>query len=1035
MRSAIAKLSAAAALIWCSLVVQAADELAVYVFKDGNAATGLKVRLDGLEEKTVADDGSVFFDLSAGAHIIVVLDNGKTAFSQRFDSAQGQYADLSVALRFGTEPQATLETYLQTETPSQRSQAPSGTLLGRVTSNGLAVADAQVTVNGASTVTDSDGNYRVELPRGIYTVTIDDPVFGMQRIEGVRVVTNIERGASFAISAPSQVDTKLVIARPEIEEIFAVAKYKPEALGESERYSAGVIDTLGIGELARFGGTDIAQSVIRVPSVTVKDGRFVFIRGLGGRYITTTLNGATLPSTDPAKRTIPLDLFPSNFVNQLDVKKNFIASMPGESTGGNLVINTRTYPAEAEGRLTVSSGFTQGLTGEDVFGDPTRGDFDWAGADDGSRDSAATYRAISDALRYSDFYPDIAVQGLGAAGGLLLKDDLDPDITTANPKGVIGLSYGDVFDLDWRDAEFGFFAAGNYRNDWNQRVDGIERTYRGSAFTGTLEVNDNFAFDEYSNQIDASGLLNLGLTFGNSSFGANTLASRSTQSRVKYNSGLDGDALQPSERYIIDWVERQFVSQQFTGNHITGENENWIADWQITLSRAERDAPDRREVRFDLEGNDGTYNLQVPDVIRRYDELVDDNLDATVGLEYLFDSDSDVESTLSFGVQVIARERDSDSETYGFQGGQGVVGIDEAPNLKVSDVLNESTITGNTSTGFTFQDKTLASDSYEADLDYNSAYLSYDTIIAAKYQIVAGARYETYKQTTDTFSLQGADIGEASEPVTSELDESDVLPALGFNWFLTDSQTLRLAASQTVSRPDFKESSNATFYDPDFDIRVRGNPDLQVSKATNFDIRYQFFWDDVDNWGIGLFYKDLEDPIERVVQPASGTAGNTRTFENADSATLYGIEIEGRKEWAFGTSMAQSFFVSGNVSWIDSEVDLPAGQTRALQGQPEYIVNVILGFDDIERNQELTLLLNQVGDTIVDVGVSQQPDIILEPRLDLILNYRWYFADNWQFIFKGENLLDEEVEFTQGGNIFQQYRTGRQYTFGLNWNF
>ncbi len=1035
MRRAIAKSFATTILICCSLAAHAADELAVYVFKDGNAATGLKVRLDGSEEKTVADDGSVLFDLTVGGHIIVVLDNGKTVFSQRFDTAQGQYADISVSLRFGEEPQATLETYLQTETPSERALAPRGSLLGRVTSNGLAIADALVTVNGASTRTDSFGNYRVELPRGIYTVTIEDPVLGVQKIEGVRVVTNIERGASFAIRAPAADDTKLSIEAPQIEEIFAIAKYKPEALGESERYSAGVIDTLGIGELSRFGGTDIARSVIRVPSVTVKDGRFVFIRGLGGRYITTTLNGATLPSTDPSKRTIPLDLFPSNFVSQLDVKKNFIASMPGESTGGNLVINTRTYPAEAEGRITVSTGFTQGLTGEDVFSDPTKGEFDWAGVDDGSRSKAATYRAISDALQYSDYYPEIAVQGLGAAGGNLLSRDLDVATTTAAPKGVIGASYGNVFDLDWQDAEFGFFTAGNYRNDWKQRVDGIERTYRGSAADGSLEVDDDFVFEEYSNQIDASGLLNVGLTFNNSSFGANTLASRSTQSRVKYNDGFDGDALVPSIRYTIDWVERQFISQQFTGNHITGENENLIADWQVTVSRAERDAPDRRQIRFDQEGNGGTYNLQVPDVIRRYDELVDDNLDATIDLEYLFDTDGDFESTLSVGVQAIARERDADSETYGFTGGQAVEGIDEAPNLKVSDVLNPTTITGDPATGFTFQDKTLASDSYEADLEYNSAYISYDTIISAKYQIIAGARYESYKQTTDTFSLQGADIGEASDPVRSEIDEADVLPSLGFNWFLTDNQTLRLAASQTVSRPDFKESSNATFYDPDFDIRVRGNPDLKVSDATNVDLRYQFFWDDVDNFSVGLFYKDFDDPIERVVQPASGTAGNTRTFENADAATLYGIELEARKEWAFGTSMAQSFFISGNLSWIESEVDLPDGDTRALQGQPEYIANLILGFDDIERNQELTVLLNQVGDTIVDVGVSQQPDIILEPRLDLTVNYRWYFADNWQFIFKGENLLDEEVDFTQGGNTFQQFKTGRQYTFGLNWNF
>ena len=107
----------------------------------------------------------------------------------------------------------------------------------------------------------------------------------------------------------------------------------------------------------------------------------------------------------------------------------------------------------------------------------------------------------------------------------------------------------------------------------------------------------------------------------------------------------------------------------------------------------------------------------------------------------------------------------------------------------------------------------------------------------------------------------------------------------------------------------------------------------------------------------------------------------------------------------------------------------------ALPGQPEYVLNVIIGYDAIDNNQELTLLLNQNGDTIVDVGVSQQPDIILEPRFELDLNYKWYFAEDWQLVVNGNNLLDEDFEFTQGGKTYQEYRTGREYTVGLNWNF
>ena len=98
------------------------------------------------------------------------------------------------------------------------------------------------------------------------------------------------------------------------------------------------------------------------------------------------------------------------------------------------------------------------------------------------------------------------------------------------------------------------------------------------------------------------------------------------------------------------------------------------------------------------------------------------------------------------------------------------------------------------------------------------------------------------------------------------------------------------------------------------------------------------------------------------------------------------------------------------------------------------MVNLILGYDDIDNGQELTVLFNQNGDTIADVGIDGQADIILEPRLDLILNYRWFFTDTWQLVVKGENLLDEEIEFSQGGLVFQSWQTGREFSLGLNMN-
>jgi outer membrane receptor protein involved in Fe transport len=244
-----------------------------------------------------------------------------------------------------------------------------------------------------------------------------------------------------------------------------------------------------------------------------------------------------------------------------------------------------------------------------------------------------------------------------------------------------------------------------------------------------------------------------------------------------------------------------------------------------------------------------------------------------------------------------------------------------------------------------------------------------------------------------------------------------------------------VSASRPGARPDFKEPSNATFYDREFDFRVRGNPLLKVSDVTNYDLRWERYFSGQESVSVALFRKDMDNPIERVVQPASGTAGNSRTFQNADSATISGIEIDARKDFALNASFTKSLYFAANASVIDSEVTLIGGASRALQGAPEYSFNLILGYDDISNGQELTLLFNQSGDTIVDVGVSGQPDIIEAPRLSIDLNYRFYISDTLTMRVKVEDLLDTEIEFTQGGRIFQKYNTGQKFQAGVDWNF
>lgn len=1018
----------AAALMVCSAswVAHAADELVVQVSQNGVSATGLSVVLDGAERRALDEAGLVQFDLRGGAHSLQVLDGETVLHSFRFNAASGQLADILIRLRDGQEPVTQVESYFSAESASQRAQAVPGRVQGRVTSGGNAVAGATLELSGGvtrSVTTDAQGRYELEAPRGLYTLTISHPELGSRSVEQYRVIANAVKASDFSLRRPDA--GQVAISMPMIEEVTVVASMAATGMQESERYATNVINTLDIEELSRFGDTDVAASVVRVPSVTVQEGQFIFIRGLGDRYVTSTLNGAQLPSTNPSKRTVPLDLFPSNMVEQLDIRKSYLATMPGESTGGSLEINTRSFPNERTGKLSAQIGYVDGVTLKDALVDPTSGDWDFVGVDDGSRDRPIIAYAVSRALRQSEYFNPAVQRQLGILGAQALTENLQYDEETALPDMVLGANYGDVHSLERLGGEFGYFIAGNYRNERGVRKDGVRRSYGG---VNASRVLDDYRFEQFDNTIDLNALVSLGYNVGQSSYTSNTILSRVTEESVRYEDGFDGDELNPSINWTIQWEERQFISQQFTGEHVLGDDEAWTLRWQGTASSARRDAPDRREVRFDLQGNDGLYNLQTAELIRRYDDLVDENLDGSLDLEYLF-SNGNLESTLKMGVNAIHRERDSDSDTYGFQG--GLLAVDNnAPNLRVDDVINSDTITGNNSTGINFLDKTLPSDSYEAELDLNSVFLSWDGLWNLKYQFIVGMRYEQYEQTTDTFSLAGA-----QGPVQSVLEENSLLPTLGFNWFIADDQQLRFAVSRTVARPDFKETSNATFYDNEFNFRVRGNPNLKVSDVTNYDLRWEKYWSDQESISVALFYKDMQDPIERVVQPASGTAGNSRTFQNAESAEIMGVEIDGRKDFPLDEGYTRSFFVAANASYIDSEVTLQNASKRDLQGAPDYTFNLIFGYDDIGNGHEVTLLLNQSGETIVDVGVSGQPDVILEPRLDVNLVYRYALNDDFVFRIKAENILDDAVEFTQGGNIFQGYKRGFELKAGFEWTF
>ena len=1047
----------------------AADELLLYVFDGGNGVEGAEVVVDGQSVGTTRVDGSLTADLSDGSHVVAITGPaGQTAVA-RFTAGNGLLANVVANLE---DASARVQVFSQTESAADRRDAPTGTMTITVRKGANVVANQLVVFSGGvgAVNTNAQGQATKTLPRGMYTVSVGDVS------ARVRVVGGVTRGA--ALRLPE--DEGMALEMPNLEEVFVVASFDPGSFEVSERDTSNIVDTIGVEMLTRFGDSDVAASVVRVPGISVQDDKYVFIRGLGGRYITSTLNNATMPSTNPSKRTVPLDLFPSNFVSQLDIKKTFLPYMPGESTGGNLVINTKTFPDERGGTVSASLGYVSDLTGNTVAVDSASGAFDIIGWDDGTREEDILITTISQIVSEGSFVdtkgdtytltPTIRGQLLRTAG-ILLKDDWDPAFEDATPNGSFGINYGDLFYFN--DSELGFYSAINYRNEWSKRDNGIRRSYSASG-----NLADDQSYRSYTNNIELSGLLSIGFTTGNNTFEWNNLVSRSTESFFERSVGQEGDEFETIYQHTSQWEERQYLSSQILGSHFLNEDGSLFGEWQFTASQARRYVPGRTDVRFrtaqantnaetlrsdyDFGAANDTqtdllkgFTFEAGNSSKRWDDLTDTNFDGSFDVTWdVFDAGASF-AKIQLGAQAISRERDAESATYGYFNDGRNPALERAPNVLVSDVIYlcgtgddtvacpetpvENGVTlppvggvqDNARTGYVFAIRTAVSDEYSAELLYNSLYAMYDHTLDSTWQFIVGARYEMYDQTTDTFDLT------TGAPVQGVVDEASLLPSLGINWFYSDTQQLRFAISQTVARPDFKEASNAVYFDNEFNVRIRGNKDLTISDVLNLDLRWEWYFGDneQDSLSVAAFYKEMTDPIERVVQPASGTAGNTRTFQNSDQADLYGMEIEGRKEFLLTDDYNRTLFVSFNTAYIESEVTAANQLTRALQGQPEYTANLVIGYDDLSAGQQLTLLYNQNGKSIADVGVLGAPDVYLEPRGELNLVYRYDISEAATLKARIENLLDEKVEYTQGDGVFQSYEKGTTFQLGFDWNF
>ena len=591
-----------------------------------------------------------------------------------------------------------------------------------------------------------------------------------------------------------------------------------------------------------------------------------------------------------------------------------------------------------------------------------------------------------------------------------MPSNLNTEDASITPDVSLELGVGDAI-IDDGDMTLGYLLSVKYSNQWEAQ-DRQDNSNTRSTVTGAPIVDENYDITRTSNDINLGVGLSLGLILGDTEYTSNTLLLRQTHAETQIRDGVGGQQDRATIDYTMDWLERQFILQQFTGDHYLADLMETELLWQASFSQASMDNPDRRTYTFDTPDDDGVYFLRWSTLNREYNELTDTNTDFSVSLKTPFFTTDTTQWTANYGASLFSRSRDAKNTTLGYSG-TGTLARTHPNNFNADEIVEVA--------ARRVSDQSLASGDYDANWDLMAYYVGAEFEQFDQFKLNVGARVENSELEVNTADFT------TGRPETALLDNNDLFLSLGGTYFVNEELQLRAAYYETQNRPDFRELAEALYIDPDSGDSVRGNSDLESADVTNLDLRTEYYLSDSESISLAYFTKDFDNPIEKVLQ----TGGAIYSFENGDEGTISGFELDFRKEFMLSD---YNLFVSGNLSLIDSEVTI-SNRTRDMQGQPDRLGNFQIGLDDDERAIKYTMVLNYQGESLYSPSQANSDDIdvIQESRMELDLSGSYEMETGMVLKLRLKNLTDEEVELTQLGANYRSYKKGREVSLGLTY--
>ncbi len=852
------------------------------------------------------------------------------------------------------------------------------------------------------------------------------------------------------------------------DDIVVVGRNIPNTV----RATGQVISVLSTADIARTGEGDIAGALSRVTGLSVVGNGFVYVRGLGDRYSSSLLNGSPLPSPEPLRRSVPLDIFPTSIVGSALVQKTYSVNYPGEFGGGVINLTTKAIPEKnfisAGASISADTATTSEL-GYTYYG----GDADWIGYDDGARKVPSFIRNAPKGTGIVT--TDQVAQLTNANTTLLQRNNQLP----ANWSGE--LSGGSVFEFGAD--KLGIVASVSASNTFRTRS-----TTQQDSVSEDGTLRNDFQTLLTDNRIVANALIGIGYQFGENTVRATTVYIHDTLKQGRGSSAtLYNNPSGLRFQQNTNWFERQLVEGQLVGEF--KPTDALKLDLRGAYANSKRNAPYERQFDYlcsattttglpivvteqnQSEGAqcNGAYQVTqrfTPFASIIFSELEENLYSGQADLSYKLDTDRPF--TLSAGYYYSDTARTSTRLQFNYQtsaGGGTAPGYPYnllRPDYLLSvDSLNANQIQLQFSTP-------LGAYRYDASLRIHAGYAQAEAEAIDGVRATIGVRYETADERVTPI-----------DSPTTRLQNDYLLPAATLTWNLASDIQLRASASKTISRPQFRELAPQQFRDPESDRLFFGNPLLRDTELYNLDARFEWFFARDQRVTLGGFYKRIDNPVEQVGFYTGADDRLQTGFTNLPTARLYGAEIEAQKYFPLDF-IDSDFFTArrailiANYTYSKSSITAnsqcvpnvlnqtlggcPAGfgpaslQFRdgaALTGQSDHLVNVQLGIEDTGSLSQLTLLFNYASDRVTNRGPANlsgegfQPDIIERPgiRLDLVGRQGFeVLGGRWELKAEARNLTGtryEEGQTFEGGNkVFtNRYKQGRVFTLGVSTTF